>query len=519
METIPDRIYFKDLDCRFVFVNAAQARWTGAGSPAAMVGKSDFDYFAPSHAELARATELEIIRTGQPSVGQIERLELKHGTIAWGSATKLPWRDSSGRIIGTFGLTRDHTETRLIEEELRQERTMLRTIIDHLPSRVFVKDHRGRYLLNNRAHQRSIGVSRQEDALGHTILDFLGGPRGEKSMADDRRVLDGGAALINQEGSLLEPDGKMRWAVTTKVPLHDVRGNLIGLVGISHDITERKRMEEELRDRTIEMETDLRMACQIQDVFLTQPHPVFPRGVPAEASALRFAQRYLPAASLGGDFFEVVQLSDTQCVVLICDVMGHGVRAGLLTALIRGLVAQLDERTKNPAQVLAEINRGFMPIFRQTGQPVFASVFCGVIDTEQQRLSYANAGHPPPLHLRVATGTVVPLRSASPEPATGLVDGYVFARHECEFGVGDVLLCYTDGVIEAADSSGEIFGEERLVGLTLRHGTQGGRALIGQVVDSVRAFSGREQFDDDICMLTVESTGMTCPVYSPNWEI
>ena len=519
METIPDRIYFKDLESRFVCVNTAQARWVGAGSPAAMVGKTDFDYFAHAHAELARATELEIIRTGQASVGQIERLELKYGTISWGSATKLPWRDSSGRIIGTFGLTRDYTETRLVEEKLRQERTMLRTIIDHLPSRVFVKDNRGRYILNNRAHQKSIGVGRQEDALGRTILEFIGGSRGEKSMSDDRRVLDGGAPIINQEGALLEPDGQIRWAVTTKVPLHDVRGNLIGLVGISHDITERKRMEEELRDRTIEMETDLRMACQIQTVFLTQPHPVFPRGVPAEASALRFSQRYLPAASLGGDFFEVVQLSDTQCVVLICDVMGHGVRAGLLTALIRGLVAQLDERTKNPAQVLAEINRGFMPIFRQTGQPVFASVFCGVIDTELQQLSYSNAGHPPPLHLRVATGTVVPLRSASPEPATGLVDGFAFTRHECAFAVGDILLCYTDGVIEAADSAGEIFGEERLVGLTLRHGARGGRVLIDQTVDAVRGFSGREQFDDDICLLTVESTGMTCPVYAPNWEI
>jgi sigma-B regulation protein RsbU (phosphoserine phosphatase) len=317
----------------------------------------------------------------------------------------------------------------------------------------------------------------------------------------------------------LQADGQRRWALTTKVPLHDLRGKLIGLVGISHDITERKRVEEELRDRSIEMETDLRMACQIQNVFLTQTYPVFPRGVPAEASALRFAHRYLPAASLGGDFFEVVQLSDTQCVVLICDVMGHGVRAGLLTALIRGLVGELDERTENPAQVLAEINRGFMPIFQQTGQPVFATVFCGVIDTELQRLTYANAGHPSPLHLRRATGTVVPLCNSDPEPAAGLVDGYLYTRHECPFAVGDLLLGYTDGVLEAADSNGELFGEERLMALTIRHGESSGQVLIDKVVSAVRGFSGREQFDDDICLLAVESTGMTCPVYAPNWEI
>ncbi len=519
MEAIPDRIYFKDLDSRFVRVNVAQAAWFGAASPEELVGKTDFDYFAPSHAELARQTEQEIIRTGKASVGQIERLELKDGTVTWGSATKLPWRDSTGRIIGTFGLTRDHTETKQIEDKLKQERTMLRTIIDHLPSRVFVKDRAGRYTLNNRAHQRMIGVDTQEAALGHTFLEFHNDARGERSMVEDHRVLAGGPSIINRESSDVLPDGQRRWAITTKVPLHDPRGKLIGLVGISHDITERKRMEEELRLRTAEMEADLRMACRIQEVFLTQSYPVFPRGVPFEASALRFAHRYLPAASLGGDFFEIVQLSDTQCVVLVCDVMGHGVRAGLLTALIRGLVGELDERAENPAHVLAEINRGFLPIFRQTGQPVFATVFCGVVDTELQRLTYANAGHPPPLLIRQGTGTVVPLRLASPEPAAGLVDGFAYTRGECDFGVGDKLLCYTDGVLEAADEGDEIFGMDRLCNLSLHFGTRQGPELIDKVVASVRGFSGREQFEDDICILVVESTGATCPMVALNWEI
>lgn len=519
METIPDRIYFKDLESRFVCVNVAQARWLGAGSPAEMVGKTDFDYFAPAHAELARQIEQEIIRTGEPSVGQIERLEMKDGSVCWGSATKLPWRDSSGRIIGTFGLTRDHSETKKIEEKLNQERTLLRTIIDHLPSRVFVKDRTGRYILNNSAHQRMIGVATQEDALGHTILDYHNDARGERSMVEDHRVLAGGTSIINRESSDLMPDGQRRWALTTKVPLHDPLGKLIGLVGITHDITERKRMEEELRDRTLEMEADLQMACRIQNVFLTQNYPVFPRGVPPEASSLRFAHCYLPAASLGGDFFEVVQLSDTQCVVLICDVMGHGVRAGLLTALIRGLVGELDERAENPAHVLAEINRGFLPIFRQTGQPVFATVFCGVIDTERQTLAFANAGHPPPLHIRQATGTVVPLTLDSPEPAAGLVDDFAYTRGECPFAVGDKLLCYTDGVVEATDPSGEYFGQERLCNLSLQFGNRSGDELIDRVVSAVRGFSGHDQFEDDLCLLSIESTGMTCPLVTLNWEI
>lgn len=519
METLPDRIYFKDRDSRFVWVNEAQAKWLGAVSPAEMVGKTDLDYFAATHAEFARQTEQEIMRTGEASIGQIERLELRDGSVGWGSATKMPWRDSAGRIIGTFGITRDHTETRRIEDRLKQERTLMRTIIDHLPSRVFVKDRAGRYILNNRAHQRMIGVGTQEDALGHTILDYHNDARGERSMVEDHRILAGGSAIMNREGSDLLADGSRRWSITTKVPLHDDRGKVVGIVGISHEITDRKRMEEELRDRTIEMEADLRMACQIQSVFLTLQHPVFPREVAPEASALRFAHRYIPAASLGGDFFEIVQLSDTQCVVLICDVMGHGVRAGLLTALIRGLMGELDERAGNPAYVLGEINRVFLPIFRQTGQPVFATVFCGVLDTELQTLSYANAGHPPPFRVSQDSGAVVPLALPNPEPAAGLVEGFAYSRGACAFGSRDKLLCFTDGVIEAADDKGDIFGTEKLAAIVAADAAESGSVLIEHVVAAVRGFTGRDQFEDDICLLAIESTGLSAPAVPLNWEI
>jgi sigma-B regulation protein RsbU (phosphoserine phosphatase) len=504
METIPDRIYFKDMQSKFVWVNAAQARWLGVATPAAIIGKSDFDFFTPAHASLARQTELEIIRSGRPSIGQVERLEMRDGRVGWGSATKMPWLDSAGRTIGTFGITRDHTETKQIEEKLMQERTLLRTIIDHLPSRVFVKDLAGRYLLNNIAHQKQLGVRSQEEALGFTILHFRNDARGERSMVEDHRVLAGGAPIIDRESSEMQGDGSNRWAITTKVPLRDMRGKRIGLVGISHDITERKRVEQELQHRTQEMEDDLRMACQIQQVFLAQSYPVFPSGVSPEQSALRFAQRYIPTARLGGDFCEVVRISDTACVVLMCDVMGHGVRAGLLTALIRGLVGELDRRAEDPVHVLTEINRGFLPIFQQTGQPVFATVFCAVIDLDLQRLSYANAGHPPPV-LQRNDGRCQRLCSDNPEPAAGLVEEFQYTARDCSFQPGDRLICYTDGVIEAASPSGELFGVERMLDIVAGAPGQESSRVLDSIVSAVQTHSGREQFDDDLCLLVIES--------------
>ncbi len=504
MDTIPDRIYFKDLQSRFVRNNIAHARALGATSTEACIGKTDFDFFTKEHAEKALADEQEIIRSGKPMIASVERLTLRDGRKTWASTTKMPWHDSAGRIIGTFGVTRDITAAKEIEERLEEERNLLRTIIDNLPSRLFVKDIDSRYVLNNRAHIEMLGLKDQAAALGHTTMDFFPGPRGEQAREDDQAVLNG-AKIVNQEKSDFGPDGQTQWSLVTKVPLRDSHGQLVGLVGISHDITRRKLAEEELKRRSAEMETDLRMARQVQEAFLTRPYPVFPRGVAAEASALHFAHRYLAATTLGGDFFDIVQLSDTKCGVLLCDVMGHGVRAGLLTALVRGVVEEMGRRANDPAHVLSEINKSLMPIVEQTGQPVFATVFVGVIDVATGTLVYGNAGHPAPLVLRSGTNTLHRLAPPDPEPATGLLNGFSYTRHECRFGPGDTFLGYTDGVIEAANADGQLFGEDRVRGLLAQQQGCSPAVVCDQLLEAVESYSQRQSFDDDVCIVAIQA--------------
>ena len=505
MDTIPDRIYFKDLESRFVRNNLAQARSLGANTPDDCVGKTDYDYFSAEHADRAFIDEQVIIRTGRPIIGKVEHTTLRDGTRTWVSTTKMPWRDHTGRIIGTFGLTRNITATKEAEEKLVEEHNLLRTIIDHLPSRIFVKDLASRYVLNNRAHLDILRVEHQEEAKGRTTLEFFPGERGQQAMEDDRRVLDTNTPVLNQEKSDFGAEGQVRWSLTTKVPFNDIRGKTIGLVGISHDITERKRIEQELRQRTEEMEADVRMARQIQEAFFNQPYPLFPRGATPQQSALRFAHRYVPASTLGGDFFDIVRLSDTRCGILVCDVMGHGVRAGLLTALIRGVVEEVGPHARDAAEVLGEINRALMPIVHQTGQPVFATAFYAVIDTVARTLSFGNAGHPPPLLLRAATGAVDQLALSDPEPATGLIEDFVYTSHECVFAPGDVFLGYTDGLFEAANAANQEFGEERLRAFLARNPGLTGAALLDQLINEIVTFTGHARFDDDICAITVEA--------------
>jgi PAS domain S-box-containing protein len=246
MDTVPDRIYFKDVQSRIVRNNAAHARTFGL-VPDQCVGKSDFDFFSRDHAERAFADEQEIMRSGKPVIGKTERITLRDGKKAWVSTTKLPWRDSAGNVVGTFGLTRDITETKEAEQKLVEERNLLHTIIDQLPSRLYVKDLQSRYVLNNKAHLESLGVKTQGEATGRTTRDFFPGARGQQALLDDQRVLGTDKPMTNEERSDFGGSGRMRWSLVTKVPLHDVSGSLIGLVGISHDITERKRQEEETK--------------------------------------------------------------------------------------------------------------------------------------------------------------------------------------------------------------------------------------------------------------------------------
>src|ERR1044071_2242102 len=154
-----------------------------------------------------------------------------------------------------------------------------------------------------------------------------------------------------------------------------VKGQVDGelLVRSMRYAIERKRMAEqlgryaeELRSKNAQLEADFNMAREIQEIFLPQQYPTFPPSVAPADSSLRFSHRYLPAAAVGGDFFDVLPISATTAGVFICDVMGHGMRAALITAIMRGLVEELMPVAADPGKLLTEINRSLHAILRRT---------------------------------------------------------------------------------------------------------------------------------------------------------
>ena len=246
MNSISDHIYFKDLESRFIRVNLTQANMFGMTDPALLTGKTDFDFFSEEHAKQAYDDEQKIVNTGQP-VDMEERETWPDRPDTWVSTTKVPLRDGEGRIVGTFGISRDITKRKKIEEELAAERNLLRNLIDNMPDRIYAKDLKGRFIVCNEALVERMGKTSVEEIIGKSDFDLISHDLAEQYFENEQEIIKTGKPLINHEESMGIVDGISRWNLTTKVPLRDTTGNIIGVVGTGRDITDRKLAEEEIQ--------------------------------------------------------------------------------------------------------------------------------------------------------------------------------------------------------------------------------------------------------------------------------
>ena len=158
------------------------------------------------------------------------------------------------QVIGLEALGTDATERKRAErdkleaqERLARERYLLRTLIDHLPDSIYVKDTQSRFIITNRAELSLIGAKTEEETIGKTVNHYLDNKSAVEHMKNDKKLLETGTALINQEEYVVNKNGEIKWLLTTRVPLQEDDERIIGLVGISRDITDRKKIEESLR--------------------------------------------------------------------------------------------------------------------------------------------------------------------------------------------------------------------------------------------------------------------------------
>src|SRR6266498_3184790 len=153
LDNLPDYIYFKDTESRFIRTSKAHAKAFGLTDPAQVIGKSDFDFFTEDHARPAYEDEQEIIRTGQ-HVSKEERETWSDRPDTWVLTTKMPLRDLEGKIVGTFGISRDITERKRVEAELIREKQFLETLNQNSPVAIVVLDNEENIVSANPAFEQ-----------------------------------------------------------------------------------------------------------------------------------------------------------------------------------------------------------------------------------------------------------------------------------------------------------------------------------------------------------------------------
>ena len=263
----------------------------------------------------------------------------------------------------------------------------------------------------------------------------------------------------------------------------------------------------ELREKNEQMEKDLKMAHELQMALLPQQFPSIPRGAPPTESAIKFSSFYYPMAAVSGDFFTVNRLSDTAVAVFIADVMGHGVRAGLITTMISALVEKFSAAAADPAVMLTKINRSLRAILKNTDSTLFVTGFYLVADAARSRILYANAGHPEPLLLHRLRGELESISSnGGSGPPLGLFDDAQYRTCECPMAVDDFIMLFTDGLFEVEAPDDKIYSRERLVAAVRERVRLPSAKMLAELFGEIRQFSKRTEFSDDVCLVGMDVT-------------
>ena len=287
-----------------------------------------------------------------------------------------------------------------------------------------------------------------------------------------------------------EPVGALRVYTAHEQEFSPLQINLLKAIAAQAAAAiESARLTEEALEAE-RLERQVRMAAEVQQRMLPQRAPSFP--------GIELASAYVPTHELGGDFYDFITLPDDNLGLVIADVSGKGVPASLIMASVRAaLRAQVD----NLYYLYEVMHRLNLMLHRDTRSAEFVTLFYGVIDASNGRLTYCNAGHPPPLLLR--DGQVTELETDN--MVLGINPEEQYEQSILDLRVGDVLLLYTDGLPDAMNFEGETFGKER-VKQALQSSSGSADVIAQNVLWHMRRFAGLTKRTDDVTMVVVRMT-------------
>ena len=562
LDNVPDMIYFKDLQSRFLRISKGLMVRIGVKDHKEIAGKSDFDFYSPEHARQAFDDEKNVINSGRPIIGIEEKETYPDRPDRWVSTTKMPFRNAKGDIIGTFGISRDITEIKRYRDDLQKAKDELEERVRERTSELSEAKLRLEQnleqleFLNVTAYNlvQIVEIDELFKAIGKAFM-----ARFSSAQATICRRTKQGFSCVFAKGVLDSHEGRafseaalqpfLQKELVNHLVISDWRQVFQGNPAWSEAIRENScwialplTVENKTfaiiqlvvppsgeavfrREQTLLSTLASHAATCISNALYYQELEVKAR-LEGELEAARNIQQsltpsdvpsiphvalcgiYLPAYEVGGDYLDYFQCGEGSWVVIVADVCGKGIPAAMLMTILRS-VARVEARSNCTAKsLLCAVNQS---ICCNINERSFITALCLVIRQDGSAMTYARAGHVKLLRIDGATHTVAPVESGG--IALGIIaDAREFSQSLDEVALqltnGDGYLAMTDGVSEANNPAHEFFGIPRVISALERHKTGTAEEIVNGVLDEVHAFSGSEPAHDDVTMFAMK---VVCP--------
>ncbi|MBN1887220.1 MAG: SpoIIE family protein phosphatase [Thermoflexales bacterium] len=502
IDSLPDYIWSKDAEGRFVLANIALAQHMGAATPDDLIGKTDFDFYPQELAAQFYADEQALIASDQSILDHEEATQDTAGNPKWTLTTKVFLRDSEDKFVGSTGVSRDITARKLAEAELARQKYILDTFMENIPDSVYFKDLASRFTRINKALALHFGLSDSAEGVGKSDYDFFPEEQARPKYEQEQEIIRTGQPILNLE----EPDGIGHWALTTKMSLHDEHGKTIGTFGISHDITALKRAEAEIRAlnkklqaENLRMEAELDVTRRLQQMLLPTDEEL------RQIEGLDIAGFMQPAEEVGGDYYDVLPYNGS-IKISIGDVTGHGLESGMVMLMLQTAVRTLQMmEVKDPGRFLDMLNRLLWTNLQR--MKVDKSATLALLDYELGRTRLRLSGQHEQLIVLRRDGKVELIDTLDLGFPLGIESGiahFVREMPPVELEPGDGVVLYSDGITEAENEAKEFYGLERLCQVVSAHWGEPAEAIKDAVVADVQGFIGQQKIYDDLTLLVVK---------------
>ncbi len=414
---------------------------------------------------------------------QIYRFINNNGEVRWVEDRTSVVRDADGNKIYNQGILVDITERKLAEEELRKSEEKFRRIVETAGEGFLLMDENLEIVDVNEAYCKMLGYSREE-IIGKTPLDLAAEEFKQFMMTNKISILAKEYRKI--EGTVVAKNGRHVPILIHGSTLRDDQDNVIGNMAFVTDMTENKKA--------------LALAGEVQKSLLPQTKPV--------VQGLDIAGKNVSCDEIGGDYFDFIWRRDTKkgpFSVVVGDISGHGVDSALLMTTARAFLRMRASQPGTISEIIMAMNRHLTRDVLESGR--FMTLFYLTIDPAKDRIDWVRAGHDPALIYDPGRDEFSELKGSG--VALGVNENFDYQENNiCGLTNGQIIAIGTDGIWEAVNSAGEMFGKARFRNIIREHAAAGSGDIINAVYNELSRFTRGKKSEDDITLVIIKIDGL-----------